>query len=72
MTAAEVGLGVVVRLTAEGRARQLWKHHSESTATIRDVTLVDNGSGKLCVRVNVDADRQSRTRVMQLEYLEVV
>lgn len=72
MNPAEVGFGVVVRLTADGRARRLWKHHSDSTATIREVGLIDNGSGQLCVRVNVDADRKSRLRTMQLEYLEVV
>lgn len=71
MKAEEVGLGVVVRLTAEGRSRQLWKHHSHSAAKILDAELIDNG-GAMCVRLNVDEDRTKRTRVMRLDYLELV
>lgn len=72
MTADEVGIGVIVRLTADGCALQLWKHHSDSTAVIYDAALVDNGFGKVCVRVHVEADRISRRRTMHLQYLEVV
>lgn len=72
MNAHDVRVGVRVRLSEDGRARRLWNQHSESTATVRDVKLVDNGSGKLCVKVNVDTDRRSRIRTMQLDCLDIV
>lgn len=71
MKPEDVGVGVVVRLSDYGRTCRLWGPHSEGTATIRKAELLDNGRGRLCVRVSVDGERKSRTRVMSLDYLEL-
>jgi hypothetical protein len=71
MDMKDVGVGIRVRLSEDGRARRLWGQSSEAEATIRDARLVDNG-GKPCVRVTVDGERRARIRTMQLEHLEVV
>lgn len=71
MTALEVGVGVRVRLSEDGRARRLWGPRSDAEATIREARLIDNGHGGLCVRVTVDGERRARIRTMQLVYLEI-
>lgn len=72
MTAQEVGVGARVRLTEDGRARRLWGPQSEAEATIRDARLIDNGSGRMCVRVTVDGERRGRIRTMRLDSIECV
>lgn len=71
MNAQDVGVGVRVRLSKEGRARRLWAAQSDADATIREARLVDNGRGGMCVRVSVDGERRARIRTMQLDYLEI-
>lgn len=71
MTAEEVGVGLRVRLSEDARARRLWGLHSDAGATIREAKLIDNGYGRICVRVNVDGERRARVRTMQLEYLDI-
>lgn len=72
MKLEDIGAGVRVRLTADGRARRLWAAQSDNAATVRyDPPFVGHGDARL-VRVTVDGERRARVRTMRPELLEVL